>query len=170
MTKLDELITQLDIAGMGHNATVLLDCVKELKTRVEALDGTPTTAPEPEGKWRDLRDDEYFQTGDRYRATVKSNWLIVHGLVDECTDMNIGEWKNVEPRGGQAQRRVKAKRPGLKELVKRIPEANWVQLMNDGKCEIVTEDEHSNVYSLQCFLTIAELKDYLATLPESKSK
>jgi hypothetical protein len=44
--KLDELITQLDIAGMGHNATVLLDCVKELKARVDALEGTPPAAPE----------------------------------------------------------------------------------------------------------------------------
>jgi hypothetical protein len=80
------------------------------------------------------------------------------------TPAPAGKWRKL----ADDERRVKAKRPGLKELVKRISEANWVQLMNDGKCEIVTEDKHSNVYSLLCFSTIAELKDYLATLPEKE--
>jgi hypothetical protein len=53
-TRIDELLANLDIAGMGNNAHILVDCVKELDRRLEALEAPPA-APVAQRRKQELR-------------------------------------------------------------------------------------------------------------------
>jgi hypothetical protein len=190
-----------------------------------------TIPPAPDGKWRDLDDDESWKRGDRWTSTGDKGW---HKTVLTSDTYTIGAWKqDIFPMRGQAQRRVKAKRskwvsvcdhlpplgltvcvkvaddpdpqadwlndmsewetethvthwhelpvfkagandkrPGLAKLVKRIEKhAGWkpadtcIKIYSDGTGRIENEDGQELTY----FNTIAELKDYLASLPEVDS-
>jgi hypothetical protein len=110
------------------------------------LDAAP--APEPEGKWRRLGDDETIQAGDRCTDDVPPTVPVSRNMIGK----SVSWFVNAIPKGGYVERRVEnAKRSkwvsvcdhlppvGLTVCVKVAddpdPQADWINDMSEWETE-----------------------------------